>query len=40
MGITTKEISLLVEGQLVGDPNLVITGPSKIEEGGKELLVS
>lgn len=33
MKITTREICEIVKGELVGDPNLVISGPSKIEEG-------
>ncbi len=31
--ITTLEISHLLNGHLIGDPNQIITGPSKIEEG-------
>ncbi len=33
MKITTRDICEIVKGELVGDPNLVIEGPSKIEEG-------
>ncbi|MCL4107364.1 UNVERIFIED_CONTAM: hypothetical protein GTU68_067275 [Idotea baltica] len=33
MKITTKDICDIVQGELVGDPNLVIKGPSKIEDG-------
>jgi UDP-3-O-[3-hydroxymyristoyl] glucosamine N-acyltransferase len=31
--LTTYQISQLLEGELCGDPDIVITGPSKIEEG-------
>ncbi len=33
MKITTKDICELVNGELIGDPNLIIEGPSKIEDG-------
>jgi UDP-3-O-[3-hydroxymyristoyl] glucosamine N-acyltransferase len=33
--ITTSQISQLLNGQLIGDPDLIINGPSKIEEGQK-----
>ena len=32
--LTTYQISQLLEGELKGDPDIIITGPSKIEEGG------
>ena len=35
MKITAKDICDIVEGEIVGDPNVVISGPSKIEEGIK-----
>ena len=33
MQFTAGEISEIVNGELEGDPNVIITGPSKIEEG-------
>lgn len=39
MKITTKDICDIVQGELIGDPNLIIEGPSKIEEG-KEGTIS
>ena len=33
MKITTQKICEIVKGELIGDPNLIIEGPSKIEEG-------
>ncbi|MBK8955349.1 MAG: UDP-3-O-(3-hydroxymyristoyl)glucosamine N-acyltransferase [Saprospiraceae bacterium] len=35
MKITTGELARMVEGSLEGDPNVIITHPSKIEEGGE-----
>jgi UDP-3-O-[3-hydroxymyristoyl] glucosamine N-acyltransferase len=35
MKITTKDICDMVQGELVGDPDVIIKGPSKIEEGKK-----
>ena len=35
MKITAKDICEIVEGEIVGDPNVIISGPSKIEEGVK-----
>ncbi|WP_235296849.1 UDP-3-O-(3-hydroxymyristoyl)glucosamine N-acyltransferase [Portibacter marinus] len=35
MHITTKDICDIVQGELVGDPDVIIKGPSKIEEGKK-----
>ncbi len=35
MKITTKDICDIVQGELVGDPDVIIKGPSKIEEGKK-----
>ncbi|MBK8700224.1 MAG: UDP-3-O-(3-hydroxymyristoyl)glucosamine N-acyltransferase [Saprospiraceae bacterium] len=31
---TTSQISQLLQGELIGNPDIVITGPSRIEEGG------
>lgn len=33
--ITTSQISQLLHGELQGDPNLIIKGPSRIEEGSE-----
>lgn len=35
MKITTKDICDMVQGELVGDPDVIIKGPSKIEDGKK-----
>lgn len=35
MKITTQDICDIVQGELVGDPDVIIEGPSKIEEGKK-----
>lgn len=34
MKLTSRDLAELVGGELVGDPSIVIVGPSKIEEGG------
>ena len=33
MQMTTADLSILVDGVLEGDPNIIITGPSRIESG-------
>ena len=33
--ITTSQISQLLQGELRGDPDIVISGPSRIEEGSE-----
>jgi UDP-3-O-[3-hydroxymyristoyl] glucosamine N-acyltransferase len=35
MQITAADLSILVDGVLEGDPNIIISGPSRIENGAE-----
>lgn len=34
MKLTSGDLAKLIQGELIGDSTILLTGPSKIEEGG------